>query len=96
MAWGQWMVVNLTIEEELEVERLARSAINHPEPEQVAAIAASLVKQNAYQKKILQQAVRYISELEIKNALAQDVAEAPWHSRLSGHPILHFFRKLKP
>ena len=32
------MVVNLTMEEELHIERLARSAIGHPEPEKVADI----------------------------------------------------------
>lgn len=96
MAWGAWMVVNLTIEEELQVEALARSAISHPEHEQIAQMCASLVRQNAYQKKMLSQAVSYISELEIKNALAEDVADTPWRRLLSGNPLALVFGKLKP
>ena len=95
MAWGSWMVVNLTIEEELQIEALARTAINHPEHDKVADLCASLVKQNAYQKKVLQQAVRYIAELEIKNALAEDVADTPWRRFLSGNPIAAVLGKLK-
>lgn len=93
MAWGQWMIVNLTIEEELQIEALARTAIGHPEHEKVADLCAALVKQNAYQKKILQQAVRYISELEIKQALAEDVAEAPWWNFLGRKPLAAILSK---
>jgi len=96
MAWGSWMVVNLTIEEELQIEQLARTAINHPEHDKVADLCAALVKQNAYQKKILQQAVRYIAELEIKQALAEDVEDAPWWGFLSCNPLAAVFGKLKP
>ena len=88
------MIVNLTIEEELQIEALARTAISHPEHEKVADLCAALVKQNAYQKKILQQAVRHISELEIKQALAEDVADAPWWGFLSDNPLAAIFRKL--
>lgn len=74
MSWGEWMVVDLTYEEELRIEQQARSIIGASDDAQVRDLCASFAKQNAYQQKLISQAVKHISALEVRIAL--DAAEA--------------------
>jgi len=80
---GSWMQVEFTLQEELRMEQQAREVLTATNHEEVAKLAASLVKQAAYQQKLLQQAVRYVAELEVKVTLAEDVEDyRPWYKRL--------------
>ena len=71
MTWGDWMVVNLTMEEELRIEQQARSILAASDEDQVRDLCAALSKQNAFQQKLIKQAVRHISELELKAELSE-------------------------
>ena len=64
------MVVNLTMEEELRIEQQARSILASSDEEQVRDMCAALSKQNAFQQKLIKQAVRHITELELKAELS--------------------------
>lgn len=83
MAWGQWMVVTLTLEEQLQLESQARSALNHSDRDAVAKLCASLIKQNAYQSQLIKQAVNHIAALEANEFLSK--ANRPWWRRLFSH-----------
>ena len=74
MTFGEWMVVDLTYEEELRIEQQTRSIIKASDDGQVRDLCASFAKQNAYQQKLISQAVKHISALEVRIAL--DEAEA--------------------
>ncbi len=71
MTWGDWMVVNLTMEEELRIEQQARSILASSDESQVRDLCAALSKQNAFQQKLIKQAVRHIAELELKAELSE-------------------------
>lgn len=71
MSWGEWMVVNLTMEEELRIERDSRSILAASDEMQVRGLCASIAKQNAFQQKLISQAVGYIAELEARLGLAE-------------------------
>jgi hypothetical protein len=73
MSWGQWMVVEFSVEEELQIENQARSVHRCTDTEQVTRLCSSLVKQNAYYQKLLRQATGHIAELEMIALLADDV-----------------------
>jgi len=79
----EWMVVNLSLEEELEVESKARLALNCPDSKEVAKLCAMLIKQNAHQSKLLSQAVGYIAGLEATIYLIHSTR--PWWKRIFGH-----------
>jgi hypothetical protein len=72
MSWGQWMVVEFSVEEELQIENQARSVYRCTDTEQVTRLCSSLVKQNAYYQKLLRQATGHIAELEMVALLAED------------------------
>jgi hypothetical protein len=65
MTWGQWMVVEFSVEEELRLENQCRSAYRCEDIEQLAHLCSSLVKQNAYYTKLVRQATGHIAELEM-------------------------------
>lgn len=65
MAWGQWMIVEFSVEEELRIENQARIALNCDDTEQLAKLCSTLVKQNAYYSKLIAQATGHIGELEM-------------------------------
>ena len=65
MVWGQWMIVQFSVEEELRIENQSRSALNCDDTQQLAKLCASLVKQNAYYSKLISQATGHIAELEM-------------------------------
>ena len=67
------MVVEFSVEEELQIENQARSVHRCTDTEQVTRLCSSLVKQNAYYQKLLSQATGHIAELEMIALLADDV-----------------------
>jgi len=72
MSWGKWMIVEFSIEEELQIEHQARSVLGCSDTKEVARLCSSLVKQNAYYQKLLRQATGHIAELEIIALLDED------------------------
>jgi len=79
------MVVEFTLQEELALEHQARQILASDNLQEVTQLCAQLARQTAYHQKLMTQAVRYIAELEIKLALADDVASLrPWWKRLLG------------
>ena len=64
MGWADWMVVNLSLEDELQLERESRNVLAHHDSKEVAKLCAQLIKQNHHQQQLLKQAVGRITELE--------------------------------
>ena len=56
MGWADWMVVNQSLEEELEVERSVREVYNCDDEQALKELCAGLVRQNWHQSKLLSQA----------------------------------------
>lgn len=80
------MVPTLTDAEDLQLRsnEIALSESAATAPEAVGAFAASLLRQNALQERIIRQATHRIAELEAKEALADRQASRPrnwwrWH-----------------
>lgn len=67
MAWADWMVVELSLEDELQLEREARAILSHDDHSEIARLCSTLVKQARYQQILLTQAVDRITELETKS-----------------------------
>jgi len=61
MNFGQWMAVELTAEQQFEIEKQARTLL---ESKDAGVMAAALLKQACYQRRLLQQAVNEIARLE--------------------------------
>jgi hypothetical protein len=70
MAFGQWMIIEFTPEQLLQLELEARSLLNAQDDQQVRALAASVWKQSRYQEKLLRQAIGEISRLELEQITA--------------------------
>ena len=68
MGWADWMVVDQTLEEELELERSVREVNNCQDEEVLKQLCAGLVRQSWHQGKLLSQAVGRIGELDAKLA----------------------------
>ena len=64
MGWADWMVVNQSLEEELELERNVRDVQNCRDEDVLKALCVSLVRTNWHQAKLLKQAVSHIGELD--------------------------------
>ena len=64
MGWADWMVVNQSLEEELELERNVREVQNCVDETALKALCVSLVRTNWHQAKLLKQAVGHIGELD--------------------------------
>ena len=61
MHFGEWMAVELSTEQQFEIEKQARSLL---ESEDAGVMAAALLKQCCYQQQLLQQAVNEMARLE--------------------------------
>jgi hypothetical protein len=61
MNFGEWMAVQLTAEQQFEIEKQARTLLSSPD---AGTMAAALLKQTCYQQQLLQQAVNEIARLE--------------------------------
>jgi hypothetical protein len=79
----KWMVVELSLEEQLAVETQARLVLNCPDSKEVAKLCSTLIKQNAHQSKLLCQAVGYIANLEATMYLMDSAR--PWWKRIFLH-----------
>ena len=64
MGWAEWMVVNQSLEEELELERNVRDVQNCTDEDALKTLCVSLVRTNWHQSKLLKQAVGHIGELD--------------------------------
>ena len=68
MSWADWMVVEQSLEEELEVERSVREVHSCNDEKVLKQLCAGLVRQSFHQGKLLSQAVSRIGELDAKLA----------------------------
>jgi hypothetical protein len=64
MGWADWMVINQSLEEELELERNVRDVQGCSDESALKALCVSLVRTNWHQAKLLRQAVGHIGELD--------------------------------
>ena len=71
MSWGEWMVVNMPIEEQLALETQSRAALHHHDPAAVGRLCAALIKQNAMQSQLIRQATAHIAKLEMEQFLSE-------------------------
>ena len=55
MGWADWMVVNQTLEEELELERTVRDVKSCADEDALKALCVSLVRTNWHQAKLPKQ-----------------------------------------
>ena len=61
MDFGDWMIVEMTPEQQFDIEKKARALL---ESKDAGKMAAQLYKQACYQQQLLQQAVNEIARLE--------------------------------
>ena len=61
MNFGEWMAIELSPEQQFEIEKQARTLLSSPD---AGVMAAALLKQACYQQQLLQQAVNEIARLE--------------------------------
>lgn len=64
MTWADWLVVEPSLEQELQLETDARAIIEDDNHKEIAKLCATLNKQNWYQQQIIKQSIGRISELE--------------------------------
>ena len=64
MGWADWMIVNQSLEEELELEKNVRDVQNCTDGDALKSLCVSLVRTNWHQQKMLRQAVGHIGELD--------------------------------
>jgi len=62
MGWADWMIVNQSLEEELELEKSVRDVQRCDDDDALRTMCVSLVRTNWHQAKLLQQAVGHIAE----------------------------------
>ena len=70
MGWADWMIVNQSLEEELELEKNVRDVQNCTDGDALKSLCVSLVRTNWHQQKMLRQAVGHIGELDASIALS--------------------------
>ena len=63
MRFGEWMLVEVSPEQQFELEKQARTLLSSPD---AGVMAAALLKQACYQQQLLQQAVNEIARLELE------------------------------
>jgi len=80
----EWMVVELSLEEQLAVETQARLVLSCPDSKEVARLCSTLIKQNAHQSKLLSQAVNHIAILECSTMYLIHLRR-PWWKRIFLH-----------
>ena len=65
-----WMVISLTLEEELKQESCVREIQSCDDQDKLKDLCVTLVKQNWHQGKLLRQAVGHIASLDEKMAMS--------------------------
>lgn len=80
MSWGEWMVPTLSDVQDLELRRaeLSLEEAADSEPHAVAALAAALLRQNAMNTSIIQQAAARVMALECELELIRRPRRRPW------------------
>ena len=68
MGWADWMIVNQSLEEELELERNVRNVQGCTDEDALKTLCVSLVRANWHQAKLLKQAVGHIGQLDASMA----------------------------
>ena len=71
MAWGAWMVVEQSLEDELSLERAVRSIDAADDAGQIKQLCISLTRQNWHYRQMMRQAVKHVAELEASAALIE-------------------------
>lgn len=69
MAWGEWMVVKISVEEELRLEASVRYIQNSSESIAIAKLCSSLLRQTYFQQMLIKQATSHIALLEMEQLL---------------------------
>ena len=69
MAWGAWMVVEQSLEDELSLEKAVRSIDAAEDTGQIKQLCISLTRQNWHYRQMMKQAVMHVAELEASAAL---------------------------
>ena len=83
MTFAEWLTYPPTIDEEFELEKTARCILEDEDHEQIARLCSSLVKQNFYQQKLLEQTIRHVAELDAIIACWEDVKpQKTWFQKL--------------
>jgi hypothetical protein len=74
MAWGEWMIPELSISASVDLEHKKRLLLAEVKkrPDEVAQAAAAILQHNAMLQSILRKATTHIAELELKSLLSQD------------------------
>ena len=71
MAWGAWMVVEHSLEDELAIEKAVRAIEATEDVGQVKQLCMSLTRQNWHYRQMMRQAVKHVAELEASAALIE-------------------------
>lgn len=69
MAWGEWMIVKFSVEEELKLERSVRQLQLEIKDEKIGRLCGSLFKQVYFYQQLVKQAVHHIAILELERDL---------------------------
>ena len=69
MAWGAWMAVEQSLEDELSLEKAVRSIDAAEDTGQIKRLCISLTRQNWHYRQMMKQAVMHVAELEASAAL---------------------------
>lgn len=69
MGWGEWMVINPSLQEELELEKTIRCVTANGDDDKVRQLCASLLRQNWFQQQLIRQATGHIAKLELEDFL---------------------------
>ncbi len=64
----KWMIAEQSLHEELQMERTVRSVYNTRDLEEIQGLCSALVRQNWHLRKLLNQAVTRISEMDAQAA----------------------------
>ena len=72
MGWQNWMVVSHTLEEELQTERAIREIKSNEDEDEIKDLCVNLYRQNTHMRKLLNQAVNRIAEMDASNACSEN------------------------
>ncbi len=66
MAFAEWLVPSMSLERQVEVERHARSVLTQGTEKEIRQLCSQLIRTLAEREQAMLQAVKYISEIEIR------------------------------
>ena len=76
-AWADWLVVELSLEQQLTIEAGTRELQNQKTDEEMIDVAVGLLKQNMIQRQMIKQCVEKIAELEAKIVCQENKVKQP-------------------